>query len=248
MHAEAISEKRNTSMQEISAGLPRWFDATVALFSLFVAAPLLVLLSIAIALTSGLPVLFRQQRVGRLGRLFDLYKLRTMKSSADGPQITTRGDVRVTRLGKFLRQTKLDELPTFWNVLRGDMTLVGPRPEVPRYVNPENPLWRKVLAVKPGLTDPVTLQLRSEEDLLALVNGDSLKFYVEELQPAKLKGYVAYLEHRTWRSDLIVLGRTMKAVIIPGSVSAVSEQTSRSETEIADDPLRDRPRSEERQA
>src|SRR5437879_6796216 len=108
MHAEVISEKLSTPAQPVRAGLPRWFDATIALVSLIIAAPLIALLAIAIALTSGVPVLFRQRRVGQFGRLFDLYKLRTMKTSSSGPQITTRGDTRITRLGKFLRQTKLD--------------------------------------------------------------------------------------------------------------------------------------------
>jgi lipopolysaccharide/colanic/teichoic acid biosynthesis glycosyltransferase len=204
-------------------GLPRWFDVTVALACLLIAAPLVIILCLAIALTSGLPVLFRQQRVGRFGRRFNLYKLRTMRTSESGPQITTRGDARVTRLGRVLRKTKLDELPTFWNVLRGDLALVGPRPEVPGYVNPEDPLWQKILATRPGLTDPVTLRLRNEEDLLASVNGDSLKFYIEELQPKKLRGYIDYLECRDWRSDLRVLGKTMTAIIAPGKSSSLDE-------------------------
>ena len=223
MHAEIISIPGNKIVSERTTGLPRWFDATVAVACLVIAAPLIVLCSIAIAFTSGLPVFFRQQRVGQFGRKFDLYKLRTMKASIGGPQITTRGDTRITRLGRLLRKTKLDELPTFWNVLRGDLTLVGPRPEVPGYVNPEDPFWQKILAVRPGLTDPVTLRLRNEEDLLARVEGDSLKFYVEELQPKKLQGYIDYLERRDWRSDLSVLWRTMAAIVAPGKTPSLAE-------------------------
>jgi len=116
----------------------------------------------------------------------------------------------------------LDELPTLWNVLRGDMSLVGPRPEVPRFVNLADPIWQKVLSARPGITDPVTLVLRGEGDLLARIEGDTEKYYVEELQPAKLKGYVAYLEERNWRSDLHVLLRTIVAVVMPRQTGSLS--------------------------
>jgi lipopolysaccharide/colanic/teichoic acid biosynthesis glycosyltransferase len=137
-----------------------------------------------------------------------------MRPSDDGPQITSSRDERITRLGRFLRRTKLDELPTLWNVLRGEMALVGPRPEVPRFVKLEDPVWQAVLAVRPGITDPVTLQLRNEEDLLAGVTTDTENYYVNELQPSKLNGYVAYLEERTWRSDLKVLRQTIVEIVI----------------------------------
>ena len=211
MRAEVISEKPD--VREVHRGLPRGIEILFAAAALIVALPLIALIALAIAVSSGWPVLFRQKRVGQFGRSFSLYKFRTMKSSVDGPQITSRNDARITRLGKFLRRTKLDELPTFWNVLRGDMALVGPRPEVPAYVTLEDPLWQAVLAVKPGLTDPVTLSLRHEEDLLAQVDGDSLQFYVRELQPSKLRGYVAYLEERTWRRDLRILWQTLIAIV-----------------------------------
>jgi lipopolysaccharide/colanic/teichoic acid biosynthesis glycosyltransferase len=145
-----------------------------------------------------------------------------MTPSAGGPQITSNGDSRITRLGRFLRNTKLDELPTLWNVLRGDMSLVGPRPEVPRFVQLADPIWQKVLAVKPGITDPVTLRLRSEAELLAQIEGDTEEYYAKELQPAKLKGYVAYLEDRTWRTDLKVLLQTFTAVVVPRESTGLS--------------------------
>ena len=228
---ENIESQRGTEVcSEISApfeslksvdrrGLPRWVDGLVAFLGLSLAAPLIALTGLAIAVSSGFPVLFRQTRVGRNGRNFELYKLRTMKSSTQGPQITSGNDARITRLGRFLRHTKLDELPTLWNVLRGDMSLVGPRPEVPRFVSLADPIWQKVLSVRPGLTDPVTLKLRSEADLLARIEGDTEQYYVNELQPSKLKGYVAYLEVRSWRSDLKVLLRTIAAIVAPGEVN-----------------------------
>ena len=211
------------SVKSVDArGLPRWVDGLIAFLGLILTVPLIALSGLAIAISSGLPVLFRQTRVGRNGRTFELYKLRTMKPSSGGPQITSGNDARITRLGRILRHTKLDELPTLWNVLRGDMSLVGPRPEVPRFVNLADPIWQKVLSVRPGITDPVTLQLRSEADLLARIEGDTEQYYLNELQPSKLKGYVAYLETRTWRSDLQVLLRTFAAVVVPGEVRQFS--------------------------
>jgi len=199
-----------------AGGLPRWVEVPLAFVSLTVLAPLLALAGLAILLSSGRPIIFRQIRVGRNGRNFELYKLRTMKPSSGGPQITSGTDTRITRLGKFPRHTKIDELAALWNVLRGEMSLVGPRPEVPRFVVLKDPLWQKVLSVRPGITDPVSVQLRSEADLLAQIEGDPEQYYVNELQPAKLRGYVAYLEKRTWKSDLGVLGQTFLAVIAPG--------------------------------
>ena len=225
---------------ENGSGLPRGFDFIVSLGGLILCLPLLVVSAVAVALTSPGGVLFRQKRVGLGGEIFVIYKLRTMRATgagpqvsragagpqvtrtgagpqvtraSNGPQITTGNDERITRVGRFLRQTKLDELPTLWNVLRGDMALVGPRPEVPRYVKLEDPMWQAVLAAKPGITDPVTLRLRNEEKVLAQVEGDMEQYYVDQLQPLKLKGYVSYLEQRSWRSDLAVLWKTVAAVV-----------------------------------
>jgi lipopolysaccharide/colanic/teichoic acid biosynthesis glycosyltransferase len=221
MQREMVKEG-NVVVSQMKDGLPRWLDAILALLGLILAAPIIALTAVAMAASSGRPMIFRQRRVGQHGRTFELYKLRTMKHSADGPQITSGDDVRITRLGKVFRQTKLDELPTLWNVLRGDMSLVGPRPEVPRFVKAEDPMWQKILTVRPGITDPVTLRLRSEAQLLAGIAGDTEQYYVKELQPAKLKGYVAYLEERDWRSDLKVLLRTMIAVVIPREAARIS--------------------------
>ena len=199
----------------VRAGLPRPVEAIVSLAALVVSLPLLAASAAAIAATSRGPVLFRQERVGRGGRNFVLYKLRTMRTAQGGPQVTSGDDRRVTRVGRLLRRTKLDELPELWNVLRGDMSLVGPRPEVPRYVNVGNPAWRFVLEAKPGVTDPVTLRLRNEESLLAEVPGDREHFYLSTLQPFKLKGYAEYLRIRSWRSDLTILWKSALAVVLP---------------------------------
>lgn len=214
MHAEVIHEETTATARCVQNGIPRWAEAMIAFLGLIATAPVIAFFALAIALSFSGPIFFRQKRVGQHGLLFDLYKLCTMRPSDDGPQITSSRDERITRLGRFLRRTKLDELPTLWNVLRGEMALVGPRPEVPRFVKLEDPVWQAVLAVRPGLTDPVTLQLRNEEELLAGVTTDTESYYVNELQPSKLNGYVAYLEERTWRSDLKVLGQTIVEIVI----------------------------------
>ena len=194
-------------------GIPRWADIVVAALSLTLAAPVMAAIVLTILATSGRPILFRQKRVGRSGELFELLKFRTMIIADSGPQVTSRDDERITGIGRALRKTKLDELPTFWNVLRGDMALVGPRPEVPRYVNRDDPQWRLILSVRPGITDPTTVALRNEEDLLARAYPDIETYYRTQLQPAKLTGYIDYLQQRTFRTDLSVLGRTLAAII-----------------------------------
>lgn len=197
-------------------GIPRFFEALAALGGLVATSPLLLLATLLIRATSPGPALFRQERMGRHGKPFTLLKLRSMYlHDNSGHQVTAKGDSRVTFVGRLLRRTKLDELPQLWNVARGDLSLVGPRPEVSRYVNLDNPLWQEVLEVRPGITDPVTLRLRNEEELLAECEGDREKFYLSALQPYKLLGYVEYLRQRTWRVDMRVLIETLFAVIFP---------------------------------
>jgi lipopolysaccharide/colanic/teichoic acid biosynthesis glycosyltransferase len=210
-----VSESENVGTASIKSGLPRKAEAAIALVGLVMAAPLIALTAIAIALTSRGPVIFRQKRMGRKGRPFTMYKLRTMLPKSAGPQVTAGDDPRVTPIGKFLRKTKLDELPELWNILKGDMSLIGPRPEVPRYVDLGDPLWRLVLEARPGIADPMTLRLRNEEALLVEVEGDRERFYLETLQPFKLEGYLDYLQARSWQSDLKVLWQTIVAVAFP---------------------------------
>jgi len=199
----------------VPPGIPRAVEAAVAGVGLVVASPIIMIAGLVVRSTSAGPAFFRQERVGRGGRPFTLYKLRTMGVSHGGPQVTARGDARVTRFGRFLRRSKLDELPQLWNVVRGDMSLVGPRPEVRRYVELEDPAWRRVLSVRPGITDPVTLALRDEESLLAAAPGDPERFYREVLLPDKLRRYAAYQERRSAWSDVAVLCRTVLAVLAP---------------------------------
>ncbi len=217
-------------------GLPRPVELLLALAGLAATAPLLLLAGLAVAASSRGPVLFRQERIGRGGHPFVLLKFRTMTQGGAGLRVTAAGDARVTAVGRWLRRSKLDELPELWNVLRGEMSFVGPRPEVAEYVDSEDPRWRRVLAARPGLTDPTTLRLRNEEQLLAAVGGDRDTFYREVLQPFKLAGYIEYLERRSAWGDLAVLWRTAVAVAVPGSVRppSVDELTAMG-------PRRDRP-------
>ena len=138
-----------------------------------------------------------------------------MRVNKETVQVTARGDSRITAIGRLLRLLKVDELPGLWNVVRGDMGLVGYRPEVPRYVDLANPLWREALKRRPGITDPVTLRLRNEEQLMAQVPGDHEQFYLETLQPYKLVSYLEYLRSRSILTDLTVIVRTLAAVITP---------------------------------
>ena len=188
----------------------RAFDIVVAGLALLLLAPLLVALGLWVRLDSPGPALFRQERVGRFGRTFRIHKFRTMVDGAPGPQITVGADARITRAGAWLRAKKLDELPQLIDVLAGDMSLVGPRPEVPRSVALYPAALRdKVLSVRPGITDPVSLAHLDESAQLARA-ADPEREYVEVLMPAKLRAAAAYAEHATLATDLQVLLRTVR--------------------------------------
>jgi len=190
------------------AALRRLLDVTVAGMLLLVLAPLLGLLALLVRATSTGPALFRHIRIGRNGRPFVLLKLRTMRADAPGPVITAGGDPRITRFGAWLRRTKLDELPQLWNVLRGDMSLVGPRPEVPDYVALYTAAQRAALLVRPGLTDPASLAWADEAATLATF-AEPHRAYTDVVLPRKLALSLAYLERRTVWSDLAVVMRTV---------------------------------------
>ena len=148
--------------------LKRAFDLFFSVVGLLVLSPVFLLIALIVKLSDGGPVFFRQQRIGQGGRLFRVLKFRSMVANAEklGLSITAEGDHRITRIGRFLRKHKLDELPQLWNVLVGDMSFVGPRPEVPRYVEKYTAEQRRVLALKPGITDLATLEFRGEEEML----------------------------------------------------------------------------------
>jgi lipopolysaccharide/colanic/teichoic acid biosynthesis glycosyltransferase len=195
------------------------FDRGLCLLGVLVLSPVLLLIGLAVTLETGLPVLFRQIRVGRNGEPFHLLKFRTMRAGKSGLSITVRGDSRVTRVGRVLRKFKLDELPQLWNVVRGEMSLVGPRPEVPEFVDMKNPVWRSVLRVRPGITDPASILYRNEEELLAKA-PNPVEFYEETLLPTKLALNLAYLEKQSFWGDVGVIWQTARCAIFPGTQPA----------------------------
>ena len=193
----------------------RMFDVALATLGLLLLAPLLLVIAAAIKLDSPGPVFYRQERVGRHGRLFRIHKFRTMRHDpADaGLQITVGADPRITRVGAWLRRTKLDELAQLLDVLQGSMSIVGPRPEVPRYVAlyPAD-LCDKVLSVRPGITDPVSLEFRNESDLLARA-ADPQREYEQVILPRKLAYAVRCVEEASLARDLQVICRTLAILL-----------------------------------
>jgi lipopolysaccharide/colanic/teichoic acid biosynthesis glycosyltransferase len=189
----------------------RLFDLIIAAAALALLALPMLLLALWIRLDSPGPALFRQERVGRFGVPFRIHKFRTMRSDAPGlgPPLTIGQDPRITRAGRWLRRTRLDELPQLIDVLQGTMSLVGPRPEVPRYVAhyPAH-LRERMLALRPGITDPASLAHLDEAALLA-ASADPERTYIQDILPAKLQAALAYAERATLASDLGVLLRTV---------------------------------------
>lgn len=171
----------------------------------------MVLIAVWIRLDSRGPALFRQERVGLNGRPFKILKFRTMAVGEDGISLTVKGDSRITRAGRILRASKIDELPQLLNVLKGDMSLVGPRPEVPEYAF-RYPAQQQVWSVRPGITDPTAIRFRDESTLLGNQN-DPERYYVETILPQKIEGYLEYLERRTLLYDVGVIVRTLTALV-----------------------------------
>ncbi|WP_298832092.1 sugar transferase [uncultured Piscinibacter sp.] len=197
----------------------RVFDLVVAGAGLLLLSPLLLLIALAIRLDSPGPVFFRQERVGRGGRRFRIHKFRTMRHGAAGSPITIGADARITRVGAFLRRAKLDELPQLIDVLAGAMSLVGPRPEVPRYVAMYPPALRdKVLSVRPGITDPASIEYRDESERLARA-ADPEHEYVHVIMPAKLRLAEAYVERASLATDLRVILRTLGVLLRRGGAA-----------------------------
>lgn len=200
--------------KNLRIGLPRTVEIILSLAGLSLSAPILAVVALLIKVDSRGPVLFRQKRVGQNGKPFTMLKFRTMGNFCNGSLITAANDTRVTKVGRFLRRSKIDELPELWNVLKGDMSFVGPRPEVPEFVDLNDPLWQEVLEHRPGITDPVTLRLRNEEHLLANV-ADKELYYREVVQPYKLRGYARFVGDKSWKTDLRIIGRTLRAIAFP---------------------------------
>ena len=198
----------------------RLFDIVFSLVVLILLVPLMVLIAMWIKLSSKGPVVYSQNRVGKEGRIFQIHKFRTMVNDADrmGTSITTVDDQRITPLGRFLRKTKLDELPQFWNVLKGEMSLVGPRPDVPEVVDTYTQEMRRILDIKPGITSIASLYLRREEELLAKVK-DPEKAYLNIVVPAKVDLAMIHVDKRSFLFDLSFLIKTVWIMIFHRSDS-----------------------------
>jgi lipopolysaccharide/colanic/teichoic acid biosynthesis glycosyltransferase len=194
--------------------IKRLFDILASLVGLTLLAPLFVLIALSIKIDSAGPVFFRQQRVGRWGKPFHIFKFRTMTARTDETrQLTVGDDFRITRVGRFLRHYKIDELPQLINVLHGTMSLVGPRPEVPRYVAFYPPDARRiVLSVAPGITDWASILYREESRILGQA-GDPEKAYVDTILPIKLRYYMRYVQERSFWTDLQIICKTLVAIV-----------------------------------
>ncbi len=191
----------------------RLLDVAAATAGLLVLAPLLLVIALVVKCGSRGPVFYRQIRIGRGRKAFKICKFRSMVVAADrmGPCVTASGDPRVTRVGLYLRRWKLDELPQLWNVLKGDMSLVGPRPELPFYVRTYTEEQREVFAIRPGITDPATLAYRNEEDILAAAT-DRERFYTEVVLPDKLRLNLDYMQRVSLGFDLALILMTLRVM------------------------------------
>lgn len=189
--------------------MTKWiFDRLAALLGLAMLWWLLALVAVAIRVRMPGPVLFRQKRVGRGGRLFTMVKFRTMTVNHGGSSVSVAGESRITPLGAWLRRWKLDELPELWNVLRGDMSLVGPRPDVPGYADMLEGSDRDMLRLRPGITGPASLKYRNEEEMLAAV-ADPQRYNDEVIFPDKVRLNLIYLHDHTFMGDLRLIVATL---------------------------------------
>lgn len=194
--------------------MKRVFDIVFSFFGLILLFPLLILIVFLIMITTKGPIIYRQLRVGRNNNDFIIFKFRTMSVDADKLGLLTIGgrDARVTKLGFYLRKFKLDELPQLANVLKGDMSFVGPRPEVRKYVDLYNPMQMQVLNVRPGITDLASIEFRNENELL-LSQEDPDSYYINVIMPKKLQINLDYLKESTFFKDICVIVKTFLVII-----------------------------------
>jgi lipopolysaccharide/colanic/teichoic acid biosynthesis glycosyltransferase len=196
----------------------RLFDSVFAGASLLVLSPLLVAAALFVLVCDGRPILFRQTRVGMGGSPFRIIKFRTMRNMAAGAPITASGDGRVTAAGVWLRRFKIDELPQLLNVLFGDMSVIGPRPEVPEFVDHDDSVWREVLGVRPGITDLASLTFRDEEAILGAATSPAVH-YRSVILPEKLRLNLQYQRSRSLSRDLKLLWMTARYSFFPRGFS-----------------------------
>ena len=206
--------------QQVAVRLPssgrlyrkRLFDMVCAVLGLLVLSPVLLVCALLVGLTSPGGVLFRQERVGKDGVPFTIYKFRSMRKDNAGLKISTSGDSRITPVGRVLRKAKLDELPQLWNVLKGDMSFVGPRPEVREYTDLYTPEQGQVLLVRPGITGLASIRYRNENDLLS-ASADPNRTYIEEVMPAKLALDLEYIPRACVSYDIKLILETLVTVV-----------------------------------
>jgi lipopolysaccharide/colanic/teichoic acid biosynthesis glycosyltransferase len=194
----------------------RAFDVFFSILGLLILSPILLVAGVLIKLESKGPILFRQVRIGKDFTPFTLYKLRTMRvdPASEKASLSCTQKHRITRVGRILRATKLDELPQLFNVLKGEMSMVGPRPEAKEYVDLFRETYRNILRVRPGITDPASILYRNEERLLATAD-DAERMYREQILPRKLRMNLHYLERASLSYDLWLILRTTAAVLFP---------------------------------
>lgn len=194
--------------------IKRFFDLFVSLIAIIVLSPFFILIALLIKIGSTGPVLFKQTRIGRNELPFEIYKFRTMVVDAEklGTQITIGKDPRITKIGHFLRKTKLDELPQLFNVLKGEMSFVGPRPEVPKYTKLYSEQQRLVFTVRPGITDYASIKYRDENELLGNVENPE-KVYIEEIMPDKLHLNIEYIQRRSLLEDIKIIFLTVMKIM-----------------------------------
>ena len=197
-------------MSRPNQGIKRCFDFIVSLIGIIILSPVFIIVSIAIKLDSKGNILFLQKRVGRYGKEFNIYKFRTMVTDAEklGKQITIGKDNRITKVGAFLRKFKIDELPQLFNVFKGDMSLVGPRPEVPKYVSLYSFEQKKVLNVRPGITDMASLRYKDENDILGKVENPE-EYYINVIMKDKLNLNLEYIEKSNIFFDIYLIVKTI---------------------------------------
>ncbi|XZM79268.1 sugar transferase [Clostridium perfringens] len=193
----------------------RTFDLFFSLIGIIITIPIFILVSIMIKLTSKGPIIFKQERVGKNKKIFYIYKFRTMTDCDDRAsdrQVTVINDQRITRIGRILRKYKIDELPQLYNVLKGDMSFVGPRPEVKKYVKFYEEEYDEILKIKPGITDLASIEYIDENTIISKYS-DPEKIYIEEVLPKKLMLNKRYIEEMSIKNDILLILKTIKKII-----------------------------------
>lgn len=213
MEGKTVLQQKQRS-STVNNLLKRLFDLSMSFIGLVILSPVFLIIALLIKLDSKGPVFFRQIRMGRYEEPFEILKFRTMVVDAEkkGKQITVGNDSRITRVGRFIRKSKLDELPQLINVFKGEMSFVGPRPEVPRYTEYYNKEQKKIFQIRPGITDYASIKYRNENDVLAN-SHDPEKTYIEEVMQDKLKINLAYLEKRSIFEDIVIILKTIMKIV-----------------------------------